>query len=86
MDEKLGMNQRYMLLAQKGNCILGCIERGVTIRVKEVDCPSLLCLVRPHLEFCILIWGPQCRKDVELLQRVQGGAVKDDKMAEASLL
>ena len=33
--------------------------------------------MRPHLEYCIIqAWGPQYRKDVELLVRIQKRATK----------
>ena len=68
VDERLTMSQQCA--AQKAASSPGCISRGVAAG-REGTVPLCSALVRPHLEYCVQAWGPQHKKDVGLLERVQ---------------
>ncbi|KAK4826183.1 hypothetical protein QYF61_006127 [Mycteria americana] len=76
MDEKLDMSRQCALTARNANRILGCITRSMASRSRDVILPLYSALVRPHLEYCIQLWSPQHKKDMDLLEGVQRGATK----------
>ena len=76
MNGRQNISQQCALAAHKANRILSCIQRIVASRAREVILSLCSVLVRPHLEYCIQMGSPQYRIDVDLLEHIQGRAIK----------
>ena len=76
MDGKLDMSQQCAPTVQEASHISACIKRSMAIRTREVILPLCSALVRPHLEYCIQMWSPLYRRDIDLLECFQRRATK----------
>ncbi|GAB0182370.1 mitochondrial enolase superfamily member 1 [Grus japonensis] len=79
VDDKLNMSEQRAPVARKANRRLGCINKGITSRDKEVIISLYSALVRPHLEYSVPFWSSLYKKDVDRLERVQRRATRMTK-------
>ena len=73
VDGKLTVSQQCALATQKANRVLGCIKRSVASRLRKGILPLYSTLVRPHLDNCNQLWGPQHKKDMTCWTKFRGG-------------
>ena len=64
----LTASSEYVKIVETANQILGMIKRTFTFKTKDNLLQLYKCLVRPHLEYCMQVWNPYLKNDIDLLK------------------
>ena len=75
-DNELKFGTHIGNAVNKANQLVGLIRRTFTHNDKEMVKRMYTSIVRPHLEYGNIIWYPQLKKDVNLIERVQRRVTK----------
>ena len=76
IDNQLKFHTHTSAAVKKANSILGLIKRSF-VALDEDTLPLLFTsMVRPHLEYANIIWGPYFIGDIRAVERVQKRATK----------
>ena len=76
MNANMKVSEQCRIAASKSNQVLGMIRRNITYKDKSLIVPLYKAIVRPHLEYCIQVWSPYIRNDIDMLEKIQRRATK----------
>ena len=76
MRNDLKVFSQCIKVARTANQVLGMIKRTITNKTKENLLHFYKSLVRPHLAYCLQVWRPDLKKDIDLLEGVQRRVTK----------
>ena len=76
IDDELKFHQQTAAAIKKANGVLGVIKRSFAL-LDETIVPTLYkTLVRPHLEYGNVIWGPFYKEDIKAVETIQRRATR----------
>ena len=62
----MNRSQKRALVAKQGNGNLGFIRRSLASRSWEVIYSLPSALMRPNVDYCVHIWAPQYKRDMDI--------------------
>jgi hypothetical protein len=71
VNVNLKKNNQCAKSVKSANKVLGLIARNIKSRDKSIMLPLYKTLVRPILDYCIQIWKPHLKADIEMLESPQ---------------
>ena len=76
LSDDLKVSSQCVKVAKTANQVLGMIKRTFTYKTLGNLLQLYKSLVRPHLEYCMQVWCPYLKKDIDILEGVQRRATK----------
>lgn len=79
VNVKLNMSKQYAPAAQKVKCFLVCFNRYMASRVRKLILSLYSALLRHYLEYCVQLWDPQHKENVNLGASPEDGHKNDQR-------
>ena len=76
LSNDLQWNHHIDKIVKKGNSTLGFLRRNLRTNKEELKCTAYKSLVRPHLEYCMTVWNPHQKTQIDKIEMVQRRAAR----------
>ena len=76
MQNNLKVFKQCAKVVGTANRVLSMICRAFAYKSRDIILPLYKCLVRPHQEYCVQVWCPHLKKDIDLIEKVQRRATR----------
>jgi hypothetical protein len=76
MHPSLSVSEHVAYIVKKANRTLGSIRRTYTDKSKINILKLYQSMVRPHLEYCLQVWSPHLKRDIDKIEAVQRRATR----------
>ena len=70
-NESFSPSINCIKVSKASNIVIGLIKRNINNRSKEGMLILYKTLVRPLLDYCVQVWKPYLRKDINVLEKIQ---------------
>ena len=68
VQNNLKCSKQCAKVVNTANGIIGMIKRSFSYLSKDIAIQLYKSLVRPHLEYCVQVWRPHLRKDIDNIE------------------
>ena len=76
VDSSMKFSEQCNIAMKNANTILGLIRRTIKCKLQHIIMKLYKALVRPKLEYCIQVWRPYLKKNIDNIDKVQHRATK----------
>ena len=76
VDSSMKFSEHCNEVAKQANSILGLISRTINNKNKDVIVKLYKALVRPKLDYCVQVWSPYLKKDINRIEQIQHRATR----------
>ena len=76
IDDELKFHKQSASATKKANATLGLLKKSFTLLDKKTLPLLYKSLIRPHLEYGNIVWGPHYAEDIKSIEKVQRRATK----------